>query len=194
MKNSMKWILALVAVCLVAVGLVLILKPNTPEPEPAAPTFKEYLLEDFEYVQSLGNDSTHVALYEVETVLNGNIAETAPEDLAIVSSMTVYAVDDTVFLKTRTWETGEVVVEKKAGTWLGDFNIEHPDLVMDFDAAVEKLYKAAADSLVTLPAGDKMTFRRPANADSFTPLYIFGTTGTNFVAVDGVSGEVKPVE
>lgn len=193
MKNSMKWILALVAVCLVAVGLVLILKPSA-EPVPAVPTFKDYLMEDYEYVQSLGNDSTHVALYEVETVLNGNIAETAPEDLAIVSSMTVYAVDDTVFLKTRTWETGEVVVEKKAGTWLGDFNIEHPDLVMDFDAAVEKLYKAAADSLVTLPAGDKMTFRRPANADSFTPLYIFGTTGTNFVAVDGVSGEVKPVE
>ena len=193
MKNSMKWILALVAVCLVAVGLVLILKPSA-EPVPAVPTFKDYLMEDYEYVQSLGDDSTHVALYEVETVLNGNIAETAPEDLAIVSSMTVYAVDDTVFLKTRTWETGEVVVEKKAGTWLGDFNIEHPDLVMDFDAAVEKLYQAAADSLVTLPAGDKMTFRRPANADSFTPLYIFGTTGTNFVAVDGVTGEVKPVE
>lgn len=193
MKNSMKWILALVAVCLVAVGLVLILKPSA-EPAPAVPTFKDYLMEDYEYVQSLGDDSTHVALYEVETVLNGNVAETAPEDLAIVSSMTVYAVDDTVFLKTRTWETGEVVVEKKAGTWLGDFNIEHPDLVMDFDTAVEKLYKAAADSLVTLPAGDKMTFRRPANADSFTPLYIFGTTGTNFVAVDGVSGEVKPVE
>ena len=193
MKNSMKWILALVAVCLVAVGLVLILKPSA-EPASAVPTFKDYLMEDYEYVQSLGDDSTHVALYEVETVLNGNIAETAPEDLAIVSSMTVYAVDDTVFLKTRTWETGEVVVEKKAGTWLGDFNIEHPDLVMDFDTAVEKLYKAAADSLVTLPAGDKMTFRRPANADSFTPLYIFGTTGTNFVAVDGVTGEVKPVE
>ena len=193
MKNSMKWILAIAALCLVAVGLVLILKPSA-EPVPAVPTFKDYLMEDYEYVQSLGDDSTHVALYEVETVLNGNVAETAPEDLAIVSSMTVYAVEDTVFLKTRTWETGEVVVEKKFGKWLGDFNIEHPDLVMDFDAAVEKLYKAAADSLVTLPAGDKMTFRRPANADSFTPLYIFGTTGTNFVAVDGVTGEVKPVE
>ena len=193
MKNSMKWILAIAALCLVVVGLVLILKPSA-EPVPAVPTFKDYLMEDYEYVQSLGDDSTHVALYEVETVLNGNVAETAPEDLAIVSSMTVYAVEDTVFLKTRTWETGEVVVEKKFGKWLGDFNIEHPDLVMNFDAAVEKLYQAAADSLVTLPAGDKMTFRRPANADSFTPLYIFGTTGTNFVAVDGVTGEVKPVE
>lgn len=194
MVKRKTFIWTLVIAALAAIGLALLIDTRKPEPEPAAPTFVEYLMEDYNYVQSLGNDSTHVALYEVETVLNGNPAEMAAEDLAIVSSMTVYAVEDTVFLKTRTWETGEVVVEKEFGKWLGDFNIEHPDLVMDFDAAVEKLYKAAADSLVTLPAGDKMTFRRPANADSFTPLYIFGTTGTNFVAVDGVTGEVKPVE
>ncbi len=193
MKNSIKWILALVAVCLVAVGLVLILKPNV-EPVPAAPTFNEYLLEDYEYVQSLGNDSTHVALYEVETVLNGNVAETAPEDLAIVSSMTVFAVEDTVYYKTRTWETGEVVTEKEAGTWLGDYALEHPNLDITFEKAVELLYAAAADSLVVLPAGDKMTFRRPVYDGSLAPLYIFGTKGTNFVAVNAVTGEVKPIE
>lgn len=194
MKNSLKWILALVAVCLVAVGLVLILKPNTPEPEPAAPTFTEYLMEDFDYVKSLENDSTHVALYEVETVLNGNPAEMAQEDLAIVSSMTVFAVEDTVYYKTRTWETGEVVTEKEAGTWLGDYALEHPNLDITFEKAVELLYAAAADSLVVLPAGDKMTFRRPAYAGSLAPLYIFGTKGTNFVAVNAVTGEVKPIE
>ncbi len=193
MKNSMKWILALVAVCLVVVGLVLILKPSA-EPVPAVPTFKDYLMEDYEYVQSLGNDSTHVALYEVETVLNGNVAETAPEDLAIVSSMTVFAVEDTVYYKTRTWETGEVVTEKEAGTWLGDYALEHPNLDITFEKAVELLYAAAADSLVVLPAGDKMTFRRPVYDGSLAPLYIFGTKGTNFVAVNAVTGEVKPIE
>ena len=194
MKKSLQWILTLAILCLVTVGLVFILKPAKEEVEPAAPTFVEYLMEDFEYVQSLANDSTHVALYEVETVLNGNISETPADSLAIVSSMTVWAVEDTVYLKTRTWETGEVVLEKKAGVWAGDFAIEHPELVMDFDKAVECLYKAAADSLVVLPAGDKMTFRRPVGPDALVPLYIFGTVGTNFVSVNAVTGEVAPIE
>ena len=193
MKKSLQWILTLAVLCLVVVGLVFILKPAKEEPV-SAPTFVEYLTEDFEYVQSLANDSTHVALYEVETVLNGNVSETPAEELAIVSSMTVWAVEDTVYYKTRTWETGEVVLEKEAGVWAGDFALEHPDLYIDFDKAVEYLYRAAADSLVVLPAGDKMTFRRPVGPDDLAPLYIFGTTGTNFVGVNAVTGEVKAVE
>lgn len=194
MKNSLKWILALVAVCLVAVGLVLILKPNTPEPEPAAPTFTEYLLEDFEYAKSFENDSTQVALYEVETVLNGNVSEVPAEELAIVSSMTVIAVNDTIHFRTRTYETGEVVLEKQAGTWVGDFAIEHPNLDITFEKAVELLYAAAEEGKVELPAGDKMTFRRPVGPDALAPLFIFGTQGSNFVAVNAVTGEVAPIE
>ena len=194
MKGS-KFILwvAIAALVALAIGLFAT-KGCKQEEEVVAPTFTEYLMEDFDYVKSLENDSTHVALYEVETVLNGNIAETPAEELAIVSSMTVFAVEDTVYYKTRTWETGEVVTEKEVGTWLGDYALEHPNLDITFEKAVELLYAAAADSLVVLPAGDKMTFRRPAYAGSLAPLYIFGTKGTNFVAVNAVTGEVAPIE
>ena len=194
MSRTFKWILTIAALCLVAVGLVFILKSNTPEPEPEVSAFSEYLMQDFNYAKTFEKDSTHVAFYEVETILNGDIREVPADSLAIVSSLTVFAVDDTVYMLTRTWETGEVVTEKKAGTWVGDFAIEHPELGISFEQAVELLHKAAADSVITLPGGDKMTFRRPVGPDDLVPLYIFGTQGTSFASVNSVTGEVKPVE
>lgn len=186
MSKSTKILLAAVAAILVA-GLVIMFTSKKSEPVVAEPTFDEYVMNDFEYAKSFENDSTTVRFYEVETVLNGNIDTLTYDELKVVSSMTAFAVNDTVFMLTRTYETGELVEEKVLGHWEGTASIDSVNFPVTFDKAVELLYSTN----YPLPAGDKMTFRKPLDGRSENPYYIFGTVGTHFVFVDAVTGEVK---
>ncbi len=186
MKNSLKWILAIAVLAIVGVGIALCSGPKE-EPVPAEPTFVEYLTEDFEYAKSFENDSTLVRFYEVQTVLNGNLDTLTYDSVKILGSMTVFSVNDTVFMRTRDWESGEVAEEKVLGHWMGTAALDSLNIEVPFEKAVELLYSTN----YPIPAGDKMTFRKPLNGVNENPLYIFGTVGTHFVAVDSVTGEVS---
>ena len=189
--KGLKTILWVAVVALVALAATLFTtKSCKPEEEVVAPTFNEYVMEDFNYAKSFENDSTTVRFYEVETVLNGNVDTLTYDALAVVSSMTVFSVNDTVYMRTRTYETGEVVEEKAAGYWVGTAPMDSVDFVVPFEKAVELLYSTN----YPLPAGDKMTLRKPLDGKTENPLYIFGTVGTHFISVDAMTGEVAPLE
>ena len=185
MKNSLKWILAIVVLAIAGVVIALCSGPKD-EPAVAEPTFVEYLAEDFEYAKSFENDSTLVRFYEVQTILNGNLDTLTYDTVKILGSMTVFSVNDTVVMRTRDWESGEVAEEKVLGHWMGTAPLDSLNVEVPFEKAVELLYSTN----YPVPAGDKMTFRKPLNGVAENPLYIFGTVGTHFVAVDAVTGEV----
>ena len=186
MKNSLKWILALVAVCLAAIIVVFVSKPAKEEPVLEESAFTEYVAEEFAYAKSFESDDNLVRFYEVQTVLNGNLDTLTYDTVDILASMTVFSVNDTVFMRTRDWESGEVAEEKVLGHWMGTAPLDSLNVEVPFEKAVELLYSTN----YPVPAGDKMTFRKPLNGVAENPLYIFGTVGTHFVAVDAVTGEV----
>lgn len=133
---------------------------------------------------------TLTALYEIQMVLDKPISVVHQDGaVRLLTSMTAIQQDSIVTLKNRAYDKkGKVIeneVEQVVGYWLGDMRMPLDSLVLDLADAIQKLQETD----IVLPEGDKVTLRTPA-APPFRPLYIFGTHGTFFVAVDAISGEV----
>ena len=188
-KKFLCWVSG-IAVAILLTVLAITYNRNKNVPDNVQPTFTEYLVEDFNYAHSFDTDSVEVRFYEVDAILNGNLDTLSADEVKILSTMTVFTVYDTVYFLTRTYETGETVIEKKEGMWLGSDNLTDVNVNITFKDAVDRLYKFG-----TIPSGDKMVFRCPIDMrDAYDPLYIFGTHSSGFVAVDSRTGHTYEIE
>lgn len=190
MKNFWKNVALPILVCaFLALGVWWVFQPNKPVNPVADNTFIENVMKDYAYAKTFENDTLDVRFYEVQTVLNGNLNTLAPEDVKILSSMTVFSVYDTVYFLTRTYGVDTLIIEKQPGIWMGSSNLNLDTLKINltFEDAVKKLYENGK-----LPAGDKMTFRNPISTETYDPYYIFGIQEDSvFVAINSNTGNVE---
>ena len=156
-----------------------------------APVLPQAKADYTEALAEVGNPEL-TAFYEIEMQLNKPVsALNYGEDVQLLNALTVIqAGEKNVKFIGRTYnEKGEVVgteTEYKRGDWFGDCAMNLDSLVLDLPDAIEKL----KETNQVLPDGDKVTLRQPLSPP-FRPLYIFGTVGTFFVAVDAWTGEVS---
>lgn len=131
-----------------------------------------------------------VAFYEVQMILDQPVSVLHEDGtVRLIASRSAIQQDSIVTIIDRTYDKkGNEVdknVDKVVGYWLGDMNMPFDSLKLDLADAIQRLQEAN----IILPEADKVTFRTPA-APPFRPVYIFGTHGTFFVAVDAMSGDV----
>lgn len=150
---------------------------------------------DYEQALQEVGDTNLTAFYEIEMQLDKPVsAINNGEDVQLAKALTVIQTGEhkVKFLDRDYNEKGEVVNETYEyghGDWLGDIAMNLDSLVLDLPDAIKKLQETNQ----VLPDGDKVTLRQPLSPP-FRALYIFGTVGTFFVAVDAVTGEVALLE
>lgn len=159
--------------------------------DPVEPSFTDVIVEDFGYAQSFATEENEVRFYEVETVLSNVLGEVPADSVFVAKSATIFAVADTVYTLIHDFTTGETLMEKVEGHWVGSANIDSLDIKVGFEQALKLLYETTE---LEIPASDKMTFRTPLNGVNKYPLYIFGSHNTNFVYVDSYTGEMGNIE
>lgn len=187
MKKIWTWLwIAAIAVVLVF-GILYFVKSKD---EPVAePTFNEYMMQDFEFAQTLSSPTAAIRFYEVQTVLNGNLDTLAPENVKVVQSTSVFTKCDTVYFLTRTAGVEGFELDSTFGIWVDSSPILDMNVNISFEDAVKAMYEYGV-----VPAGDKMVFREPITPDVREPLYIFGTYDSRFVGVNSATREVKVLD
>lgn len=141
---------------------------------------------DYEALVAAHQNDT-IVLYEVEAVLDGNVSDRKP--VGLVSYKEVFQADSIVYFVEHYLANDSVAYDSVKGSWLEDLAFS-TDTICDLDVALDCLYKAD----IVLPESNLFTLRKPLYKVIYNPLYIFGSTETGFVAVDGVTQEVSEVE
>ena len=148
--------------------------------------FNKYLIEDYEYVQSQF-EKREVVFYEAQITLNGSPVELGKKAQP-ASVKEVFQAEDTVIFVNRDFTTDEMKVEVVPGYWLEDVAVDPYD-VCDYNDALKALLNAEG---VEVPDAVFVTLRKPLGPVVFdNAFYIFGSTKTNFVAVDAKTLEIK---
>lgn len=180
-KNS----LYLIPLIFAALSFVSCQDDNHPSLGDTGLSFEEMVKYDFDFLKSRGTKPYH--FYEVECQLNGTIDELKEMDAKIVFSRSIGAMDNVVYFMDTDMTAKSRSYSQVSGHWAGCFTIPDPTAVkVTFKEAV---YYLRAKSDLELPHSDKMTFRHPIGLFG-NPMYIFGDTGTRFIAVDANTGEV----
>lgn len=158
-------------------------------PEPAR--VLEQAKADYAVAVSEASDSSFVAFFEIEMVLDNPIsALNEGVDVKLQEAVSILQIDSLVRSIDRTYNAkGKIVsteTSEEIGSWVSDSKIALDSLVYDLPEALQRLREAE----IILPEANKVTLRAPL-APPFKTYYIFGTYGTEFVAVDAISGEVS---
>lgn len=148
--------------------------------------FNKFLEEDYAYVQSQ-YEGKKVLFYEAEITLAGTPADLGKKALP-ATCKEVFQVEDTVVFVERNYATGAVAVESVHGCWCEDL-VVYPERVADYKDALNALLNAEG---IHVPDALFVTLRRPLGPTLYeNAFYIFGSTHTNFVAVDAKTLEVQ---
>ena len=156
-----------------------------------APVLPQAKIDYAEALEEVGIPAL-TAFYEIEMQFDKPVSAIGKgEDVQLLNALTVIQTGNhKVKFIDRSYDKKGNIVETdpfyQKGDWLGDCAMNLDSLVLDLPDAVEKL----KETNQVLPDGDKVTLRQPLSPP-FRPLYIFGTVGTFFVAVDAITGEVS---
>ena len=150
--------------------------------------FNKYLPKDYEYVQS-HYPGQEVVFYEAQLLLNGSPVELGmnakPVSVKEVFQLTDSAV---VVIVNRNYVSGVVELEIHDGYWCEDVVVD-PTTIADYNKALQALLSAKT---IEVPDAEFVTLRNPLGPVVHeNPFYIFGSTHTNFVAVDAVTLEIQ---
>lgn len=149
------------------------------------PEFNKALTEDYASVIA---EYPEARLYEVQTEFNDEFTTRDRNGLHIVTAREIYQVDPQhIFEVVRNFEDGTCAKSLYEGFWTGDV-VMTLDGLHNINEALDALFK----SDIIVPETNLMTLRNPLVAVLYpNAFYIFGSTKTSFVAVDGVTLEVQ---
>lgn len=191
-----KIIFSLIGIVAIAIGIYLIFRGGQDDPQPqpvpvVEHVFNDMIKADYEaFVAEHGSDNA--LFYEVQAVLNGDLNEIEPDSAKVIFMTEVFQSHDTCFMYHKDLVEGTVDEEVVVDYWMGDFDMHPGRFTVMFEDAVKALVNDTTG--VGVPAGNKMTLRRPCSGAEFPhSLYIFGQHNSYFVSVDSETGEVFPI-
>lgn len=195
MNKPIKKIMSVIAIVVLAAVVIYEAFFGEVKPTPTSETVDCYKLEtvlsnDFELAKTFLVEGENLVFYEAETVLDS----AATNDVVkIVDVMTIFQMKDRcLFIKHAegAYTNAPQTSIADPGHWCGNWEIPMEPCAVTFDRAVELLHQWNG----VIPTGDKMTLRRPQGVidgkDCENALYIFGTMGSGFVAVDSKTGAI----
>lgn len=147
--------------------------------------FNKTLTEDYASVIA---EYPEARLYEVQTEFNDSFTTRDRKGLHIVTACEIYQVTQEQVLQIkRNFDEGTCERVLEDGFWVGDV-VMTLDGLHNINEALDALFK----SDIIVPETNLMTLRNPLVAVLYpNAFYIFGSTKTSFVAVDGVTLAVQ---